>query len=157
MLCLLLLSFSLQSNYDSEWAAELLKSSREELVGLFKQNISTNDSKSGLEKLHRIALIRQLLEFCGGRRNLAAREYSKDFSSDDNAEIYGSLLGAAGKGRLGTADLRAMHRALLSSKAIADMAIDTGGLSAELIKKLPIGYPQDFLGVGHPTDFSCTI
>ena len=95
-----------------------------------------------------ISLARCLLEFSGGREDFEQHKFDKEFTANENANLFRDLIGITGSNFFGRFDAQKMLNALSTSKVFADndlQTIDIVELSFRMMDFLPIGYRQEHL------------
>jgi hypothetical protein len=149
------LALNLLQNYDTPSAIHLLEKDQEEVLQVFRKDPADllkavsakyQNPKSGF---HIIALLRGLLEFCDGRKDFQQHEFDQECTTNDNVNLYGSLVGVTGSNCFGNFDSQAMRSALSKSKVYADedvYTLDISELSSQMIRFLPIGFQSDLVG-----------
>ena len=97
---------------------------------------------------HKLSLLRSLAEFAGIKRDVRQYKLDLSYSVNDNNNIYGSIFGISGSKRFGTFDSQKMLSALSKSPVFRGVTIrklDVMELSAKLMSRLPIGFPDGYL------------
>ncbi len=96
-----------------------------------------------------ISLVQGLFEFSGGIVDCRQHALDQDYTASDNLNLYMILVGVAGTKRFGDFDPKEISEALLKSKVFvkdSDIGtLDTVGWSKQIMRFLPIGFPEGHL------------
>lgn len=104
-------------------------------------------------EFHRLSLVRSLAEIARVKMNPRQHKLDLDYTCNYNHNILGSILRFSGSNPFGTFASQEMLDALSKSPVFLDDTIrkvDVIKLSAELISRLPIRFPDGYL-VCYPT------
>lgn len=158
MQCLMFFGLNLLRNYNSRDALELFGKDQADLLQAFRKcHIDPFKTLSGpktpIMTLHGserqiISLLRGLLELSGGRVYCRQHALEQGFTTSDNVNLYGALVGIAGTNSFGNFDPKQMHDALLKSKVFDDVDISTLNTvewSMQMMEFLPIGFSKGYL------------
>ena len=152
-------------DYDTPVVLELLEKDEDELLqplwdlhtdlsDYLPSKIANFNARNGLTaaqreaEFHKLSLIRFLAEYAGLKRDVRQHMLDVGYSVNYNANIYGSIFGISGSKRFGTFDSEKMIGALSKSPVFRGVTIrklDVMELSAKLMSRLPIGFPDGYL------------
>jgi hypothetical protein len=94
------------------------------------------------------SLFRALLELSGGRVDLQQHGFAEEYTANENAELYASVLGIVRAKQFGDFNSEEMCNTLSKSPVFAGMTIGIEDLekwTAEMIDFLPIGFRKGYL------------
>lgn len=138
-------------SYDSCEGLELLAKDQADLLQPF-QGCHKDPFKALAVKgseLQTISLVRGLLELSGGTVDRRQHAFDQGYTTSENLDLYGTLVGVTNNNRFGDFDPKEMYNALLKSKVFvkdADVGtLDTVGWSMQMMESLPIGFPEGYL------------
>ena len=98
------------------------------------------------------SLVRVLLELSGGRVDLRQHQFDEEYTSNENADLYASILGIVRTKQFGEFDSDKMCSMLSKAPMFRRMTIDMQDLkewTAKMMKPLHLGFQEGYL-VGHP-------
>lgn len=143
---LLIIGLSLLEDYDNPAAREALDKDEEEILQVIQGDPRCADVQT-------IALARLLLEFSGGKANFSQHNFDEEYTADDNANLYGSLIGITGTNSFGNLSVGKMMNALSKSNVFTTdevRTLDIAELSRRMMDILPIGFSSGYLVRYHP-------
>ena len=89
-----------------------------------------------------ISLVQALLDLSRGVVD-SRQKFNQEYSSNDNFDLYKSLVGVNGTNCFGNFDPNKLYNALLTSKALTTLNIVER--TEEMMRSLPIGFPEGHL------------
>jgi hypothetical protein len=133
----------LLQTYNVHPALELLSKDEDELLQVFTNLSKTGSRDPNDAEIQKISLIRCLLELSGGRKYLRQHIFHDKYSTNNNANLYGSLIGITRSNCFGNFDSQKMLNALSTSPVFTNddiQMLNAVELSTEMIASLPIGF-----------------
>ena len=99
-------------------------------------------------EFHTISLIRRLLEYCGGKIDKRQHKFDANSISNDNLNIYCSLVGLAGSNDFGNFDSQSMLEQLAKSRIFTSEDLQTLNVrewADQISDELDLGFPPGYL------------
>jgi len=94
-----------------------------------------------------------LLEFSGGKMNFSQYNFDKEYTANNNANLYGSLIGIIDTNSFRNLSVGKMINTFLKSNVFTTdkvCTLDIAELSKRIIDFLPIGFSSKYLVRYHP-------
>jgi hypothetical protein len=157
---LVFIALNLLDCHDGDAARELLGKGEYQVLQWFRafldpkatfisdvrKPVGSTDSEYTIQ-LHSISLFRFLLEYCGGREDFVQHRLLSGYTANDNANMYGSVLGVRGSNPFGSFNVEKLFNALSGSSLFTTITTPqhVTQLSEALMRHLCIGFREGYL------------
>jgi hypothetical protein len=115
-------------------------------IANFKAEDEILEAQNAAE-FHRLSLVRSVLELAGVKMDVRQDMLDLEYTVNYNHNILGSMLGFSGSKPFGTFASQKMLDALSKSLVFPDdtAQLDVMKLSADVMRRVPIGFPDGYL------------